>query len=236
LTVIFDRLVFSDVTRHFERRRALSRVSFACSAGEIVGLLGHNGAGKSTLLAIAATLLRPSAGEVRYGERTADEGGAAIRAQLGLLGHEAQLYPELTAAENLAFFARLQHLTDVTRRVREALDRAGLSDRAGDLVSGFSRGMRQRLALERTLLHAPRLLLLDEPFTGLDQASTSALVARLAAIAREGGIVLLATHDLLLAERVVTRAVILANGRLAGDVSDPAGLRAQYARVHAEPA
>ena len=231
-----DRLTFSDVTRHFERRRALSRISFSCGAGEVLGLLGHNGAGKSTLLAIAATLLRPSAGTVRYGDRSADEDGAAIRAKLGLLGHEAQLYPELTAAENLTFFARLQDLDDVGGRVRAALERAGLSDRAGDLVSGFSRGMRQRLALERTLLHRPRLLLLDEPFTGLDQASVSSLLGRISALAREGCIVLMATHDLPLAERVVTRAVILVNGRIAAEVSDPAALRAQYERTHPEPA
>ena len=231
-----DRLVFSDVSRHFERRRALSRVSFTCEAGDLVGLLGHNGAGKSTLLAIAATLLRPSGGDVRYGDVSGDAGGAAIRAQLGLLGHEAQLYPELTASENLAFFARLQDLDDISTRIRAALARAGLSDRADDLVSSFSRGMRQRLALERTLLHAPRLLLLDEPFTGLDQASTSALVSRLRALSHDGCIVLLATHDLRLAERVLTRAVILVNGRIAELVDDPATLRDRYARAHAEPA
>jgi len=234
--VRFDRLVFSDVSRHFERRRALSRVSFTCEAGDVVGLLGHNGAGKSTLLAIAATLLRPSGGDVFYGEVSGEAGGAAIRAQLGLLGHEAQLYPELTASENLGFFARLHDLDDIGTRVRAALDRAGLSDRADDPVSSFSRGMRQRLALERTLLHAPRLLLLDEPFTGLDQSSTSALVARLRALSHDGRIVLLATHDLPLAERVVTRAVVLVNGRLAGMVDDPATLRDRYARAHAEPA
>jgi heme ABC exporter ATP-binding subunit CcmA len=232
--VRFDRLVFSEVSRHFERRRALSRVSLVCGAGEIVGLLGHNGAGKSTLLAIAATLLRPSSGEVRYGDVTSEAGGAAIRAQLGLLGHEAQLYSELTAAENLAFFARLQQLDAVDERVRAGLARAGLADRAGDLVSTFSRGMRQRLALERTLLHAPRLLLLDEPFTGLDQASTAALVSRLADLAAEGAIVLLATHDLVLAERVVTRAVVLMNGRVAAAVDDPGTLRERYERAHAE--
>ncbi|HXE79958.1 MAG TPA: heme ABC exporter ATP-binding protein CcmA [Vicinamibacterales bacterium] len=232
----FDRLVFFDVSRHFERRRALSHVSFACHAGEVVGLLGHNGAGKSTLLSIAATLLRPSAGEVRYGDVTADTDGAAIRRHIGLLGHEAQLYPELSAAENLTFFARLQHLDDVPSRVRDALDRAGLADRADDLVSGFSRGMRQRLALERTLLHSPRLLLLDEPFTGLDQASTAALAARLGDLAKSGCIILLATHDLLLAERLVTRAVVLTNGRLAASVDDPTTLRAAYGRAHAEPA
>jgi heme ABC exporter ATP-binding subunit CcmA len=230
--VRLDRLTFSDVSRHFERRRALTRVSFSCAGGEAVGLLGHNGAGKSTLLSIAATLLRPSSGEVRYGGVTAAEGGAAVRAALGLLGHDAQLYPELTAAENLTFFARLQGLPGAARRVEAALGEAGLAERADDLVSGFSRGMRQRLALERTLLHEPRLLLLDEPFTGLDQASIAALCGRLAALRRDGRLILLATHDLAIAEQVVTRAVILVNGRVATAVDDPGTLRTAYGRVH----
>ncbi len=112
-------------------------------------------------------------GTVEYGDRTADEGGAALRAQIGMLGHDLFLYPELTARENLSFFA-----PPVRPRRRagdgrsQALERAGLAERADDLVSGFSRGMRQRVALERALLHDPRLILLDEPFTGLDQAST----------------------------------------------------------------
>jgi heme exporter protein A len=228
VTVDFDRLTLTDVSRTFGRRRALARVSFSCGTGDVCGLLGHNGAGKSTLLAILATLLRPSGGDVRYGSHTAHTGGAAIRARLGLLGHELQLYPELSAAENLRFFARLYGLRDVERRVGDALALARLADRAADPVSGFSRGMRQRLALERALLHEPRLLLLDEPFTGLDQAAAAALIARLRVLAASGRIVVIATHDLDLAEGLLTRAVILRDGRVAALYDDGCAVRARY--------
>jgi heme ABC exporter ATP-binding subunit CcmA len=224
----FDRLTLSDVSRHFGRRRALSRVSFSCAAGDIFGLLGHNGAGKSTLLSILATLLRPSSGDVRYGARSMQDGGAEVRARLGLLGHELQLYPELTAAENLRFFARLYGLTDVGTRIRQALRAASLADRADEAVAGFSRGMRQRLALERALLHDPRLLLLDEPFTGLDQASAAAVVARLRTLAADGRIIVMATHDLDLAEGLLTRSVILSDGRVAARHDDGLAVRARY--------
>lgn len=234
MTVDFDRLVLSDISRHFERRRALSRVSFTCSRGEVLGLLGHNGAGKSTLLSILATLLRPSSGEVRYGTMTAADAPPGLRSRLGLLGHEIQLYPELTARENLRFFARLYGLADADGLAAAALERAGLADRADDAVLSFSRGMRQRLALERALLHEPRLLLLDEPFTGLDQRSAGAVVERLGALAAEGRIVILATHDLDLAAQVVTRAAILRDGRLAAIHEGHASLRERYAEAQAE--
>jgi heme exporter protein A len=227
----FDRLVVCDVSRHFGRRRALHRVNLTCHAGEIVGLLGPNGAGKSTLLSILSTLLAPSSGEVRYGDQTAGQAGAALRDHLGLLGHDLYLYPELTARENLAFFAALYGLDDGPERIRAALRHALLDDRADDLVSGFSRGMRQRLALERALLHAPRLLLLDEPFTGLDDASGQTLVARLKGLRAHGHIVVLATHDLDLAEGLFDRAAVLRDGRLL-DVGAGAGtLRERYRRV-----
>lgn len=226
--VALDRLIVHDVSRHFGRRRALSHVSFSCGRGEIVGLLGHNGAGKSTLLAILATLLSPTSGEVRYGDRTAAAGGASVRARLGLLGHELQLYPELTAAENLRFFARLHGLDRVAARVEEALAAARLGDRGDDLVSGFSRGMRQRLALERTLLHGPDLLLLDEPFTGLDQGSAAALAGRLQQLAADGRMIVLATHDLDIAEGLLTRAVILRDGRVVAEHEDGRAIRARY--------
>jgi heme exporter protein A len=224
----FAGVTLSDVSRHFGRRRALSHVSFSCTAGDIFGLLGPNGAGKSTLLSILATLLRPSSGEVRYGARSVRDGGAAVRARLGLLGHELQLYPELTAAENLRFFARLYGLPAVDARVRHALAEAALADRADDAVSGFSRGMRQRLALERALLHDPRLLLLDEPFTGLDQASGAVLIARLRALAAGGRLIVIATHDLDLADGLLTRSVILKEGRVAALYDDGAAVRARY--------
>ena len=154
--------------------------------------------------------------------------GPLLRARLGLLGHDLYLYPELTARENLEFFARLYGCPDVPSVVDDALGRAGLGERADDLVSGFSRGMRQRLALERALLHQPRLLLLDEPFTGLDDASGQALVARLRGLRQEGRIVLLATHDLDLAEGLFDRIAVLRDGRLLLVDDSSASLRERY--------
>ena len=219
MSLDFDQVHASGISRHFGRRRALSQVTFSCRAGEVLGLLGPNGAGKSTLLALVSTLLRPSSGRLLYGGHEASQAGASLRHCLGWLGHDLQLYPELTARENLAFFARLQGVTDVDARVTQALADARLESRADDLVSGFSRGMRQRLALERALLHDPRLLLLDEPFTGLDGPSTSALASRLTHLAAAGRLVMLATHEVDLADDVLTRALILLDGRVVDDIS-----------------
>ncbi len=224
----FDRLIVDDVSRHFGRRRALNHVSLTCRAGTILGLLGPNGAGKSTLLAILSTLLAPTSGRVTYGGMDARTAGPGLRGRLGLLGHDLYLYPELTARENLAFFARLYGLDDAPARVERALAQAGLADRAGDAVSGFSRGMRQRLALERALLHGPRLLLLDEPFTGLDDASGHALVTRLRGLRDEGAIVIAATHDLDLAEGLLDEVAILREGRLLAVPHTSAPLRDRY--------
>jgi heme exporter protein A len=231
----FAEVTVGDVSRHYGRRRALTRVSLACRSGEVLGLLGPNGAGKSTLLSILATLLAPSAGEVRYGTKTAAEAGPALRACLGLLSHDLHLYPELTAAENLRFFARLYDVDDVGGRVGAALERAGLAQRRDDVVSGFSRGMRQRLALERALLHDPRLLLLDEPFTGLDDASVAALVARLRELRAAGRILVVVTHDLDVAEQLLDKVAVLKEGRLVA-FDDARGRIREHYRVHvAEP-
>jgi heme exporter protein A len=212
----FTALRLIDVSRAFGRRRALTRVSLTVEAGTITALLGHNGAGKSTLLSIAATLLQPSSGRVEYGECDAAAGGGALRARIGLLGHDLYLYPELTAAENLRFFANVYALDAIERRVDAALERAGLSDRRDDVIGGFSRGMRQRLALERALIHEPRLVLLDEPFTGLDESAREALRVRLRAAREAGAIIVLTTHDTVAIERLTDRAVSLVDGRLAG--------------------
>jgi len=228
VSVDFLDVSIKDLSRNFGRRRALSRVTFDCRAGEIVGLLGPNGAGKSTLLAIMSTLATASAGEVRYGGRTARESGSVLRSKIGVLSHDLHLYSELTAFENLVFFGRLYGVADAQTVAAAALERARLGDRSGDLVSGFSRGMRQRLALERALLHGPRLLLLDEPFTGLDDASTYALIARLRELRSAGCMTLLATHDLDVAETVLDRAVILQDGRISGTEPEVRGLRKRY--------
>ena len=228
MSVDFLELSIHELSRHFGRRRALSRASLEGRAGEIIGLLGPNGAGKSTLLSIVSTLALPSSGEVRYGGRTWKEHGPRLRSAIGVLSHDLHLYSELTARENLVFFARLYGLADPVAAASQALERTRFGDRADEVVGGFSRGMRQRLALERALLHTPRLVLLDEPFTGLDDASTVALIERLRQLRVAGCITLLATHDLDVAEAVLDRAVILQDGKLVGSEVDVRGLRARY--------
>jgi heme exporter protein A len=224
----FDVVETRDLSRHYGRRRALSRVTMTVRAGEIVGLFGPNGAGKSTLLGILSTLARPTGGEVRYGGRLAREVGDPLRARIGVLGHDLFLYGDLTARENLAFFGRLYGLRDANARVAEALAHARLDARANDRVSGFSRGLRQRLALERALLHGPRLVLLDEPFTGLDDESASLLVARLRSLRDRGAIVLMATHDFESADGLVDRAVCLNEGRASALPEIGGTLRERY--------
>jgi ABC-type multidrug transport system ATPase subunit len=225
--IAFDDVRLVDVSRHFGRRRAVSHVSLRATSGDIIGLLGPNGAGKSTIISLLATLVSPTSGSVTYGGQPAGALGDELRASIGLLAHELYLYPELTARQNLEFFARLYGL-DSSRIVEAALIASGLSDRANDEVTGFSRGMRQRLALERALLHQPRLVLMDEPFTGLDDAATGAVGERLRALSAAGAIVILATHDLDLADGLVTRVAVIRNGRLVADEPAKAGLRARY--------
>ena len=227
VSVDFDSVQVVDVSRHFGRRRALSNISLTARAGDIVGLLGPNGAGKSTLIMMLATLSAPSKGQVLYGNEPARRLGAALRNRIGLLAHELHLYPELSARQNLAFFAELYGL-DPAVTVDAALEAAGLRDRADDAVSGFSRGMRQRLALERALLHGPRLVLFDEPFTGLDDRAVGLISDRLRRLAADGAIVVLATHDLDLADGLVTRVALIRDGRLLSDEPTSPGLRARY--------
>lgn len=226
----FDAVQVLDVSRHFGRRRALSRLSLTARAGDIVGLLGPNGAGKSTLISLLATLAVPTTGEIRYGAHPASMLGASLRSRIGLLAHELYLYPELSARENLTFFASLYGL-DRSPLVETALQRAGLTDRADDVVADFSRGMRQRLALERALLHDPRLVLFDEPFTGLDDGAVAIVIARLRALAASGAIVFVATHDLDVADGFVTRVALIRGGRLLADEPAAPGLRARYRSV-----
>jgi heme exporter protein A len=224
----FDRVEVRDVSRHFGRRRALARVSMDLSCGDLIGLFGPNGAGKSTLLAVLSTLMRPTGGAVTYGGKPAREIGDALRGRIGVLGHDLFLYGDLTARENLEFFGNLYGLPDVRVRVSEALAAGRLADRADDRVSDFSRGMRQRLALERALLHRPRLVLLDEPFTGLDDASVSALAARLKTVRASGAIVVMATHDFESADGIVTGAWCLQEGRARALAAGSGPLRERY--------
>jgi heme exporter protein A len=226
VTVDFDQVSLVEVSRHFGRRRAVSRVTLSARSGDIIGLLGPNGAGKSTLIGMLATLVAPTSGTILYGDRDARLLGPDLRSRIGLLAHDLYLYPELSARENLAFFAKLYGVD--SQDGVEALQAAGLSDRANDDVAGFSRGMRQRLALERALLHRPRLVLLDEPFTGLDDRAVGIVSARLAALAGTGAIIVLATHDLDVVDGLVTRMAVIRDGHLICNEAGGTDLRRRY--------
>ena len=224
----FDVVDVRDVSRHYGRQRALIRANVTCRAGQIVGLLGPNGAGKSTLLGILSTLVRPSTGDIHYGGRSARQWGDGLRAHIGVLGHDLFLYGDLTARENLEFFGRLYGVPDLRTRVSGALEAARLQERANDPVRGFSRGMRQRLALERALLHRPQLALLDEPFTGLDDESAQLLGARLKSLKSSGAIVVVATHDFDTADGLLDRIVCLREGRVREIERGAGSLRERY--------
>ena len=224
----FDHLTIDDVSRYYGRRRALSHVSLELQKGELVGLLGPNGAGKSTLLGVLATLIRPSSGRIFYGNHSGSRSTSELRERIGFLSHDLQLYEELTARENLEFFAGLYGLDNPSERATRALSRAGLGRRENDVVDSYSRGMRQRLALERALLHDPRLILLDEPFTGLDEMATVALTDRLLGLKRSGCMVLVATHDLDIADEFVDRSVMLRNGKMVKLDGEFGSLRERY--------
>jgi ABC-type multidrug transport system ATPase subunit len=232
----FQAVSVAAVSRYYGRRRALSKVSLECRAGTMTGLFGPNGAGKSTLLGILSTLIQPSQGTVRYGERPATAWGDVLRARVGVLGHDLFLYGDLTARENLEFFGRLHGIARLAARTDEALAAARLTDRAGDRVGAFSRGLRQRLALERALMHDPRLVLLDEPFTGLDDASTGLLSERLRTLRTAGAIVVMATHDFDTADGLVDQAVCLEDGRLRPILAGEERLRERYRRTLREAA
>lgn len=208
----FDAVSVEKVTRVYGATRALAAVSVTFRAGEVATVEGGNGAGKSTLLNVLATLVRPSAGEVRYGEYTLSEDRAALRGSIGLVGHEAMVYPDLTARESLRFMADLHGLADVD--IPAALERVGLREIADRPARTFSRGQLQRLALARAELHDPSLLLFDEPTTGLDTHATARLERGIASARERGRVVVIVTHDHAFAARVADVRVTLERGRV----------------------
>ena len=215
---------------------ALDGIDLDIGPGESVLLLGPNGAGKSTFLRLVAMLQRPSGGTLRlWGEDPARADRTALRRRIGLLSHQGFLYDHLTAAENLIFYGRLYGLAMDAGRARKALAEVGLEGRRDDVVRAFSRGMQQRLALARALLHEPEMVLLDEPFTGLDRQGARTLQSMLAARLRGRRTCLMVTHDFEPALPLATRIVILADGRIVLDRPaaglDAAGLDAIYRRT-----
>lgn len=180
------------LVKRFGRSAVLAGIDFELARGETLAVLGANGAGKSTLLRLAAGLARPSEGTIQIAGQPATL--PASRARVGYVGHATQIYPALTARENLRFAARLHNLPDADDRIENRLALEGLA-RVADRVAGdFSRGMAQRLAIARGLLHDPELVLLDEPFTGLDRASAERLTGRMQSLRNEGATLLWVTH------------------------------------------
>lgn len=210
--------------RRFGTVAALRGVDLDVAAGECVLLLGPNGAGKSTLLRTLAGLVRPTRGTVEVGGRSLWRDPAA-RAAIGFLSHHAFVYDDLTARENLRFAAALHALDGAESRVEAALDAAGLTRRADATVAGFSRGMLQRLAIARATLHDPALLLLDEPFTGLDALAGDAFRARLEGLLA-GRAMICVTHEPGELWTLASRVVVLAGGRVVFDEPRPGSLDA----------
>jgi heme exporter protein A len=201
------------VRHSFSRVRVLHDINLTLAPGEVLVVAGPNGAGKSTLLRVLAGLLRPRAGEVRVLGRPLAGDAAETRRAIGLLSHQTLLYDDLTLLENLAFTARLYGLPRPTETARDALDTAGLGTRAEDSPRRLSRGLLQRAAIARALLHGPRVLLLDEPFTGLDAASADRLRATLAARRDQGLGLVIVTHHLAEVWDLATRVAVLVDGR-----------------------
>ncbi len=219
----------------FGAQVALDGVDLDLPAGKFLTLVGPNGAGKTTLLRMLAGLSRPSGGELRVLGAVPGPSAAALRARIGLVSHEPQLYADLSADENLRFFAALYGLPDPDARIDASLARVELRARRGDPVRTFSRGMTQRLAIARALLHAPSLLLFDEPTTGLDDRAVGILVDLLAELHDGSRTLILTTHRLDVGLRVADRVALLARGRIVHEAEaksiDPAAFAGLYASL-----
>lgn len=205
------------LTKRYGRVTALRSVDLTVASGECLALFGRNGAGKTTLIQIIASLIASFEGHAEIFGHGVRRAGFEHRRAIGLVLHDTCLYLDLSAFDNLCFFARLYDVANPAVRARELLAQFELADRSHSNVRELSRGMKQRLALARALVHRPRMLVLDEPFTGLDEVSTRSLMALLEQFVRDGGTVLMSTHEIERTFDVATRAVILDQGTVAFD-------------------
>jgi heme exporter protein A len=206
------------LAKYFGRFTALRNLNLTVAAGEFIALFGRNGAGKTTFLRILAGLSRPSSGRTRILSPQAAS-PQSLRARLGYLSHNTSLYLDLTALENLRFYASLMDLPADDGDLEKEIARVGLSGRGHEPVRNYSRGMQQRLAIARAFLHDPSILLLDEPFTGLDQEGTTFFKNYLAAAHARGKTCLMAIHDASLGYELADRLVVIEKGMVALDMA-----------------
>ncbi len=206
-----------NLVKSFGTQTALRGISLTLPEGEFLTLFGPNGAGKTTLIRILAGISRPTAGQVLLRGMELTPAWAEARRHIGLVSHHSYLYPDLTAEENLRFYGRMYDVPDLPTRIHELVESVGLLRRLHDPVRTFSRGMQQRLSIARALLHDPLLLLLDEPYTGLDQAASDSLRDVLATAVDAGRTVLMTTHNLERGLALCDRSIIMTGGRIVFD-------------------
>lgn len=206
------------LVKRFGPKTVLRGLDFSVAEGEFVALLGPNGAGKTTFLRILSSLSRQSLGEVKIAGYFLPNQSAAVRRRLGVVSHLPLLYGDLSAFENLHFYGRMYGVDELNARIAEVLELVGLTARRRDLVRTFSRGMQQRLAIGRAILHDPDVLLLDEPHTGLDQDACTMLDDVLRQVAVRGRTVVMTSHDLARAQELASRFDVLTRGRIQSSV------------------
>ena len=228
------------LVRSFGGLRAVDGVSFQLQPGELLAVFGPNGAGQTTLLRMLAGVMRPDSGQVRVAGASADVASRDWRHRVGIVSHQSLLYGQLTTTENLMFYGRLFGLSDLKTRIPERLASMELSDRAGTPVRELSRGLKQRVALARALLHDPEVVLLDEPYTGLDPHASGVLREQLEALKDGLRTVVLVTHNLKQGLELSDRVAIQVQGRFSSVMEsgglDLAGLEAMYQAAVENPA
>ena len=202
------------VTKRFGSRIAVRSLDFSLESGACLALFGPNGAGKTTLLRLMAGLLRPTAGEVRI-RGVNVRGDSAARARVGLISHASMLYGPLTARENVEFFARLYGLPDAGEAALRALETLGVRDRADVVVRTLSRGLQQRVSIARAIVHDPEILLLDEPYSGLDESGAASLTIALRSLRARGATLVIVTHNVGEGLALATHAAIMRDGAFA---------------------
>jgi heme exporter protein A len=205
-------IVVRKLVKRFGSKTVLRGLNFEARQGEFVAILGPNGAGKTTFLRILASLSRPNLGELAIAGFRLPAQAAAVRSRLGVVTHLPLLYGDLTAEENLRFYARMYGLSSVNERIAEVLGLIGLAQYRHELVRTFSRGMQQRLSIGRAILHDPEVMLFDEPHTGLDQDACDMLDGLLRGVASRGRTVVITSHDLARVESLASRFDVLSRG------------------------